>query len=43
VRIPFDKIALYGAQIHDVVPDAAQFRGSVQALLTGQGIEVRLH
>ncbi len=39
-RIPFDEIALYGAQIHAVVPDARTFREPVAALLSGEGIPV---
>ena len=40
-RIPFDEIALYGAQIHAVVPDAATFEEPVRVLLVDQGIDVR--
>jgi ABC-2 type transport system ATP-binding protein len=40
-RIPFDEIALYGAQIHAVVPDAQTFQAPVAELLAEQGIEVR--
>jgi ABC-2 type transport system ATP-binding protein len=39
--IPFDEIALYGAQIHAVVPDAETFREPVRTLLVEQGIDVR--
>lgn len=39
-RIPFDEIALYGAQIHAVVPDAQTSREPVAALLTQEGIQV---
>lgn len=39
-QIPFDEVALYGAQIHAVVPDAEQYRAQVEALLAGQGIRV---
>ncbi len=38
--VPFEEIALYGAQIHAVVPDAARYRRPVRQLLTGAGIEV---
>jgi ABC-2 type transport system ATP-binding protein len=38
--IPFDEIALYGAQIHAVVPDAETFKEPVWQLLAGQGIDV---
>jgi len=39
-RIPFDEIALYGAQIHAVVPDAEAFKEPVWQLLAGEGIDV---
>jgi hypothetical protein len=39
--IPFDEIALYGAQIHAVVPDATSFREPVWKLLADGGIDVR--
>ena len=39
--IPFDEIALYGAQIHAVVPDATTFREPVWKLLADGGIDVR--
>lgn len=38
--ILFDEVALYGAQIHAVVPDAAAFRPQIAALLAAEGIEV---
>ena len=38
--VPFDEIALYGAQIHAVVPDADVYKEPVWRLLTGQGIDV---
>ena len=38
--IPFDEIALYGAQIHAVVPDAEAFKEPVWQLLADQGIDV---
>jgi ABC-2 type transport system ATP-binding protein len=40
-RMPFDEIALYGAQIHAVVPDAETFKEPVRTLLAQQGIDVR--
>jgi len=40
-RMPFDEIALYGAQIHAVVPDAETYRGPVRELLLEEGIDVR--
>jgi ABC-2 type transport system ATP-binding protein len=39
-RIPFDEIALYGAQVHAVVPDADQWKGPVWDLLVEAGIDV---
>ncbi len=39
-QIPFDEVALYGAQIHAVVPDAITFKGPVKALLEQAGITV---
>jgi ABC-2 type transport system ATP-binding protein len=39
-RIPFDELALYGAQIHAVVPDAATYSAPVRALLLENGIDV---
>jgi len=39
-RIPFDEIALYGAQIHAVVPDANVYKDPVWALLAQEGIDV---
>jgi ABC-2 type transport system ATP-binding protein len=38
--IPFDEIALYGAQIHAVVPDAKAFKEPVWQLLADKGIDV---
>ena len=39
--VPFQEIALYGAQIHAVVPDAETFKERVWALLVGCGVDVR--
>ena len=39
-HIPFDEIALYGAQIHAVVPDARTFKTPVWELLIRSGIDV---
>ena len=39
-QFPFDEVALYGAQIHAVVPDAEAFRQPIEALLTSEGIQV---
>jgi ABC-2 type transport system ATP-binding protein len=38
--LPLDEVALYGAQIHAVVPDAEAFRQPVRDLLVGEGIRV---
>jgi ABC-2 type transport system ATP-binding protein len=39
-RIPFDEVALYGAQIHAVVPNAEEFKAPVWSLLIAEGIDV---
>lgn len=40
-RLPLDEVALYGAQIHAVVPDAETYTGSIANLLADAGIEVK--
>lgn len=40
-RIPFDEIALYGAQIHAVVPNAQALREPIRRLLEAQGLAVQ--
>ena len=40
-RLPFDEVALYGTQIHAVVPDAEAFRQPVRALLEEERVEVQ--
>ena len=40
-KLPFDEIALYGAQIHAVVPDAERYKEPIWTLLTGHGIDVQ--
>jgi len=40
-RLPLDEVALYGALIHAVVPDAETFKAPIVELLTAQGIAVR--
>ncbi len=40
-QVPLVEVALYGAQIHAVVPSAEQYRQVIHALLTGQGVDVR--
>ncbi len=39
-RLPFEEVALYGAQIHVVVPDAETFKAPIWALLNDEGIDV---
>ena len=39
-RLPFDEVALYGAQIHAVVPDAESFKQPIVELLAREGIAV---
>jgi ABC-2 type transport system ATP-binding protein len=39
-RLPFDEVALYGAQIHVVVPDAGKYLEPVRALLESERVEV---
>ena len=39
-QIPLDEVALYGAQIHAVVPSAEEYKEVVRTLLTAEGIEV---
>jgi len=38
--LPLEEVALYGAQVHAVVPVAEEFRGPVAAYLAQQGVEV---
>ena len=38
--LPLDEVALYGAQIHAVVPDAEAFKQPVRDLLIAEGIRV---
>jgi drug efflux transport system ATP-binding protein len=40
-QIPLDEVALYGAQIHAVVPSAEKYKDVIRALLTAQGINIR--
>jgi len=39
-RLPCDEVALYGAQIHVVVPNAEAFKQPVRVLLDSEGVEV---
>jgi len=40
-QIPLDEVALYGAQIHAVVPNAQTYKEEVHRLLTAEHIHVR--
>ncbi|MBA3947176.1 MAG: ABC transporter ATP-binding protein [Herpetosiphonaceae bacterium] len=40
-QMPLDEVALYGAQIHVVVPSAQSYRESIRTLLTAVGVDVR--
>ena len=39
-QIPFDEVALYGAQIHVVVPDAQGYKDAIQQILIEGNIQV---
>ncbi len=39
-RIPIDEVALYGAQIHAVVPNANEYRGVIRGLLEAEQVQV---
>jgi len=38
-QVVLDEVALYGAQIHAVVPDAQKYKGIIRALLEAENIE----
>ena len=40
-RLPLEEVALYGAEIHVVLPDARKLQASVRRLLEAAEIEVR--
>ncbi len=40
-QLPLDEVALYGAQIHAVVPSAGGYEEAIQELLQAAGVEVR--
>jgi ABC-2 type transport system ATP-binding protein len=40
-QIPLDEVALYGAQIHAVVPDAQAYQEAIRSVLTAEHIQVR--
>ena len=39
-KLPLDEVALYGAQIHAIVPDAEAFKKPLKTLLASQGVEI---
>jgi hypothetical protein len=39
-KLPLDEVALYGAQIHAVVPDAESYKGIIRDLLKTENVEV---
>jgi len=39
-QLPLDEVALYGAQIHAVVPDAQKYMQAIQRLLTDGNVQV---
>ncbi len=39
-KLPLDEVALYGAQIHAVVPNAEESKAPIQALLDAAGVPV---
>ena len=40
-QIPFDEVALYGVQLHAVVPSAEKYKEAIRALLAADGVQVR--
>jgi ABC-2 type transport system ATP-binding protein len=40
-QMPFDEVALYGAEVHVVVPNATEFQPLVAALLEREGVAVQ--
>ncbi|MEP7284980.1 MAG: ABC transporter ATP-binding protein [Chloroflexota bacterium] len=40
-QIPLDEVALYGAQIHAVVPSAQEYKEAVRTLLSNGGLDVQ--
>ncbi len=39
-QLPLDEVALYGAQIHAVVPDAQEYKDAIQKLLMNENIRI---
>jgi ABC-2 type transport system ATP-binding protein len=40
-EIPIDEVALYGAQIHAVVPSAEKYQEVIREMLTARGVNIR--
>jgi ABC-2 type transport system ATP-binding protein len=38
-QIPLDEVALYGAQIHAIVPSAQEYKEAIRAALSAEGVE----
>ena len=39
-QVPLDEVALYGAQIHAVLPDAEEYKESIRNILLQKNIQV---
>jgi hypothetical protein len=39
-QLPLDEVALYGAQLHAVVPDAQEYKDVIRGLLTEESVQV---
>jgi ABC-2 type transport system ATP-binding protein len=39
-QLPIDEVALYGAQVHAVVPDAQEYKNAIQRLLASENVPV---
>jgi ABC-2 type transport system ATP-binding protein len=39
-ELPLDEVALYGAQIHVVIPDSENYRDAIRRILTEAGISI---
>ncbi len=40
-RLPLDEVALYGAQIHAVLPAGSQQKAELEQILTAENIQVQ--
>jgi ABC-2 type transport system ATP-binding protein len=40
-QLPLDEVALYGAQIHAVVPTAEEYKEPIRTLLESEGVQVQ--